>query len=177
MTLPKLVDSGFLVSSGEKRDKSYSLPGMEPPSPEDVFANALSLTSSLTHREDDLTHSAEALEHRHEDRDEKGRFISELLDKPYIDNLSELSEDFRHYLETLTLPSRTQRRLSNEMMRSILEILCDGHYLAVSAMEILLERKAQSIRQNYLKPMVDEKTLKLAFPNKPNSPKQGYSRR
>ncbi|WP_368638869.1 Fic family protein [Salmonella enterica] len=53
--------------------------------------------------------------------------------------------------------------------------MCDGHYLSVAVMEILLGRKAQSIRQNYLKPMVDSKQLKLAFPNKPNSPKQGYT--
>ncbi len=38
LALPRLVDKGFLVSSGEKKDKSYSLPGMEPPSPEDVKA-------------------------------------------------------------------------------------------------------------------------------------------
>jgi hypothetical protein len=49
LAFPKLVDRGFLVASGEKRDKSYSLPGMALPSPEDIFANALSSTSSLTH--------------------------------------------------------------------------------------------------------------------------------
>ncbi|WP_342214490.1 Fic family protein [Erwinia persicina] len=37
-------------------------------------------------------------------------------------------------------------------------------------------RKSQSIRQNYLKPMVDAKQIRLAFPNKPNYPKQGYTR-
>ncbi len=60
-------------------------------------------------------------------------------------------------------------------MKALLVQLCDGHYLSVAVMEILLGRKAQSIRQNYLKPMVDSKQLKLAFPNKPNSPKQGYT--
>ena len=60
-------------------------------------------------------------------------------------------------------------------MKDLLTGLCNGHYLSVSVMEILLGRKAQSIRQNYLKPMVDAKQLKLAFPNKPNSPKQGYT--
>lgn len=182
LAFPKLVDKGFLVASGEKRDKSYSLPGMELPSPEEVFANALSSTSNLTHSAQDLTHSSISLTHNdpdlvdsHQGRDEHGRFISHLLDKPFIDDLDVLSDGFREVLEALAAPSREHRRLETETMKELLVQLCDGHYLSVAVMEILLERKAQSIRQNYLKPMVDSKQLKLAFPNKPNSPRQGYT--
>jgi len=182
LTLPKLVDKGFLVASGEKRDKSYSLPGMEPPSPEDVFINTLSLAQSLTHSAESLVNSTEDLTHSdvcskgsYIVRDEKGRFVSELLDLPFVDDLDSLSREFRIYLEDLARPSREHRRLETEVMKSLLIRLCEGHYLSVSIMEMLLGRKAQSIRQNYLKPMVDAKQLKLAFPNKPNSPKQGYT--
>ncbi|EBI7716387.1 AAA family ATPase [Salmonella enterica] len=182
LAFPKLVDKGFLVASGEKRDKSYSLPGMELPSPEEVFANELSSTLNLTHNAQDLTHSDISLTHSdpdlvdsHQGRDEHGRFISHLLDKPFIDDLDALSEGFRDELEALAAPSREHRRLEAGVMKALLVQLCDGHYLSVAVMEILLGRKAQSIRQNYLKPMVDSKQLKLAFPNKPNSPKQGYT--
>ena len=182
LAFPKLVDKGFLVASGEKRDKSYSLPGMELPSPEEVFANALSSTSDLTHNAQDLTHSGINLTHSdpdlvdsHQGRDEYGRFISQLLDKPFIDDLDVLSDGFRDELEALAAPSREHRRLEVGVMKELLVQLCDGHYLSVAVMEILLRRKAQSIRQNYLKPMVDSKQLKLAFPNKPNSPRQGYT--
>ncbi|EBR0195670.1 AAA family ATPase [Salmonella enterica subsp. enterica serovar Bonn] len=182
LAFPKLVDKGFLVASGEKRDKSYSLPGMELPSPEEVFANALSSASNLTHNAQGLTHSDISLTHSdpdlvdsHQGRDEHGRFISHLLDKPFIDDLDVLSEGFRNELEALAAPSREHRRLEAGAMKELLVQLCDGHYLSVAVMEILLGRKAQSIRQNYLKPMVDSKQLKLAFPNKPNSPKQGYT--
>ncbi|EBI1058069.1 putative DNA binding domain-containing protein [Salmonella enterica] len=182
LAFPKLVDKGFLVASGEKRDKSYSLPGMELPSPEEVFANALSSASNLTHNAQGLTHSDISLTHSdpdlvdsHQGRDEHGRFISHLLDKPFIDDLDVLNEGFRNELEALAAPSREHRRLEAGVMKELLVQLCDGHYLSVAVMEILLGRKAQSIRQNYLKPMVDSKQLKLAFPNKPNSPKQGYT--
>ena len=182
LAFPKLVDRGFLVASGEKRDKSYSLPGMALPSPEDIFANALSSTSSLTHNAQGLTHSGNSLTHSVPDlvgnpqgRDEYGRFISHFLDKPFIDDLDALSDGFRHELEVLTAPSRAQRRLETEVMKALLVQLCAGHYLSVAVMEKLLGRKAQSIRQNYLKPMVDARQLKLAFPNKPNSPRQGYT--
>ncbi|MDI5568493.1 AAA family ATPase, partial [Salmonella enterica subsp. enterica serovar Kentucky] len=123
---------------------------------------------SLTHSDPDLVDS-------HQGRDEHGRFISHLLDKPFIDDLDVLSEGFRNELEALAAPSREHRRLEAGVMKELLVQLCDGHYLSVAVMEILLGRKAQSIRQNYLKPMVDSKQLKLAFPNKPNSPKQGYT--
>jgi len=66
----------------------------EPPSPDDVFANALSATRNLTHSGSDLTHSGSDLTHSehnltdsHHGRDGNGRFIHELLDKPFIDNL------------------------------------------------------------------------------------------
>lgn len=175
LTFPRLVDKGFLVASGEKRDKSYSLPGMELPSPEEVFANALSSSPDLTHNVQSLTHSTSDSVNSADERNEHGRFISSLLDKPFIDDLNALSEPFRHEIEVLTAPSRLHRRLETEVMKDMLMRLCSGHYLSVAVMEVLLERKAQSIRQNYLKPMVDSKQLKLAFPNKPNSPRQGYT--
>ncbi len=56
LTLPKLVDKGFLIASGEKKDKSYSLPSMEPPSPEEVFSNTLTSLDNLTHSTNNLTY-------------------------------------------------------------------------------------------------------------------------
>lgn len=182
LTLPRLVDKGFLVASGEKRDKSYSLPGMEPPSPEDVFSNALTPTSNLTHNVDSLTHKVNNLTHNNNNtddtsdvRDSKGRFISALIDKPFIDSLEALSEVFRQQLNALGAPAREQHRLDTETMKFLITELCREHYISVSVLEMLLDRKPQSLRQNYLKPMVSDGRLKMAFPHKPNSPKQGYT--
>ncbi|MCR9333772.1 AAA family ATPase [Vibrio parahaemolyticus] len=182
LTLPRLVDKGFLVASGEKKDKSYSLPGMEPPSPEDVFSNALTPASNLTHNVDSLTHKVNDLTHNDNNvddsndvRDDKGRFISELIDKPFIDSLDALSEQFRLQLNALSVSAREQHRLDTETMKSLIIALCRGHYISVSVLEMLLARKPQSLRQNYLKPLVSKGLLKMAFPNKPNSPKQGYT--
>ncbi len=182
LTLPRLVDKGFLVASGEKRDKSYSLPGMEPPSPEDVFSNTLTPKSNLTHNVDSLTHKVNNLTHNDNNtdntsdvRDSKGRFISALIDKPFIDSLEALSEVFRQQLNALGAPAREQHRLDTETMKFLITELCREHYISVSVLEMLLDRKPQSLRQNYLKPMVSNGLLKMAFPHKPNSPKQGYT--
>lgn len=182
LTLPRLVDKGFLVASGEKRDKSYSLPGMQPPSPEDVFSNALTSVDSLTHNVDNLTHKVEDLTHTDKDklkgtgtRDSKGRFISDLIDKPFVDELNMLTELYQQELHALGAPAKEQQRLDTETMRALILTLCRGHYISVSVLETLLDRKPQSLRQNYLKQMVADGTLKMAFPHKPNSPKQGYT--
>ncbi|MGY5451433.1 RNA-binding domain-containing protein [Agarivorans sp. MS3-6] len=183
LTLPKLVDKGFLVASGVKKDKSYSLPGMEPPSPEDVFSNTLTSLDNLTHNVESLTHSDVNLTHsssfthttKGDYRDSKGRFISEKIDKPFVDELNVLTNEFCLELNTLGSQAREQRRLDVDTMKQIISKLCKGHYISVAVLEILLDRKPQSLRQNYLKPMVSEGVLKMAFPHKPNSPMQGYT--
>ncbi|WP_047606521.1 helix-turn-helix domain-containing protein [Rahnella aquatilis] len=190
LALPRLEAKGFLVSSGERKDKSYSLPGMEqPPSPEEVFSNALSLISDLTHSEGDLTHSEGDSTHSKsnpishdamipridEHRDPHGRFISPLLDRPFVDQLDVLELSFKNNLLSLAKPARVKRRLTNEEMRDVISTLCNEHYIAISVLSDLTNRTSQNIRQSHLKPMVEKGELKLAFPNKPNTPKQGYT--
>lgn len=183
LALPRLVDRGFLTASGVKKDKSYSLPGMELPSPEDVFTSTFTNLENLTHNSTSLTHSSKSLTHsasnnetvKTDERDSEGRFISDKLNKPFIDKLDALSETFRIRLNALGSRAKTQRRLDVNTMKHIIRELCEGHYIAVSVLAVLLERKPQSLRQNYLKPMTTEGVLKMAFPHKANSPLQGYS--
>jgi ATP-dependent DNA helicase RecG len=149
---------------------------MELPSPEEVFSNALTPLSNLTHNVESLTHSnLENQPNINDSRDAEGRFISEKIDKPFVDDLVKLTEDFRLKLNALGIKSREQSRLDVDTMKQLIKELCKGHYISVSVLEVLLDRKAQSLRQNYLKPMVSDGALKMAFPHKPNSPMQGYT--
>lgn len=183
LALPKLVYKGFLVANGTKKDKSYSLPGMELPSPEDVFTNTLTSLDNLTHSKESLTHSDKNLTHcdlsneaeQCDERDAEGRFISDKLNKPFIDKLDALTEEFSLRLNALGAQARTQSRLDVGTMKQLISELCQGHYVSVAVLEVLLDRRPQSLRQNYLKPMINEGVLKMAFPHKPNSPLQGYS--
>lgn len=183
LALLRLVEKGFLTASGEKKDKSYCLPGMELPSPEDVFSHSLTPLNGLTHNAESLTHSDDDLTHINlmnqavhcEERDSSGRFISKKIDKPFVDKLDALNEEFRLGLNALGTKAREQRRLDVDTMQQLIISLCRGHYISVSVLESLLDRKAQSLRQNYLKPMVSGGMLKMAFPHTPNSPMQGYT--
>jgi len=47
----------FLLPAFKSVISHIAMPGMELPSPEEVFANALSSTTNLTHSVQDLTHS------------------------------------------------------------------------------------------------------------------------
>jgi ATP-dependent DNA helicase RecG len=182
LNLPKLVNKGFLVASGEKRDKSYSLPGMEPPNPEEVFSNRACLSDSLTHKdenlthnEDNLTHNEDNLTHKESDRDTHGRFLNSHFDKPFIDQLEALTPELRGKMLLIAQPARDKRRLSTKDMRLIIKELCTDQYIAISVLSELVDRTSQNIRQSHLKKMVESNELKLAFPYKPNAPKQGYT--
>ncbi|WP_243836948.1 Fic family protein [Psychromonas algicola] len=183
LALPRLVDKGFLVADGIKKDKSYSLPGMEPLSPEDIFTNTLTTLDNLTHSDTSLTHSELNLTHSGlnskaetcDERDVEGRFISDKLNKPFVDELDALTEKFRIELNALGAQAREHKRLDVDTMKQLINELCKGHYISVSVLEVLLDRRAQSLRQYYLKPMISDGVLQMAFPHKPNSPLQGYS--
>ncbi|NHB88503.1 RNA-binding domain-containing protein [Photorhabdus tasmaniensis] len=82
LSFPRLERKGLLVSSGEKRNKSYTLPGMSLPNPEEIFSsetinsvnNGLDLSQketsfphkepSLPHKESNLPHKEPSLPHR-----------------------------------------------------------------------------------------------------------------
>lgn len=60
-------------------------------------------------------------------------------------------------------------------MANIILELCTGHYIEVAQLAKLLDRNRQSIRQSYLKAMVNDKTLSLAFPQTAKTPRQAYT--
>ncbi|MGR6832828.1 hypothetical protein [Aliivibrio wodanis] len=133
LVLPRLESRGFLVAHGEQKQKSYTLPGVTLPSPDEVFAlasfpNALTSTSSLTHKKESLTHKKESLTHK-ECRDDVGRFISNDLDKPYIESLELLSNEFKDDLMARSQLARDSKRLSSELFRNIIIDICKDQYV------------------------------------------------
>lgn len=149
---------------------------MEHPSPEDVFTNTLTSLDDLTHKAESLTHSDLNNEVDECDkRDAEGRFISVQLNKPFIDKFEALTGEFSLRLNALSAQARQQSRLDVDTMKQLIGALCKRHYIPVSVLEELLGRKSQSLRQNYLKPMISDGVLQMAFPHKPNSPLQGYT--
>ncbi|WP_104472888.1 RNA-binding domain-containing protein [Acinetobacter indicus] len=205
-SLAKLTSRDFLVSSGEYKQKIYTLPGTEVPSADQIFAgvelthnlNLLNKSnhlgnshsdsstyngSSSTYNADSSTYNGDSSTDKDEayntatsthERDQKGRLISEHFDAPYIDSLTALDPEFREFLFEKANESRTKRRLSPESMTEIILRISQEHYISASALATILDRNANSIRQQYLTQLVDQGKLKLAVPQYKNDPRQGY---
>ncbi|WP_230856495.1 RNA-binding domain-containing protein [Vibrio cidicii] len=188
LTLPKLVNKGFLVAVGEGKNKYYTLPGVNNiPTPDNVFTTSnlteqamLKTDSDITHNDNNITHNDNNITRKSQnitytERDQYGRLLSNHLSKPIIDNLELLQADFHCQLKVLASPVRTSARTSKKKMKEVITEICKGHFIEIAQLAHLLDRTSQNIRQNYLKSMVEDGVLELAFPQTPKTPRQAYS--
>ncbi|MEZ8188715.1 RNA-binding domain-containing protein [Vibrio sp. 1F279] len=107
-------------------------------------------------------------------RDIYGRLIIEGLDYPFIDDVSQLTPDFRHDLEEMARSSREKGKLPRQTMIEIIAAVCSGHYVSLASIAIIIDRNSDSLRQQYLTKMRKEKLLEYAFPQQPTHERQGY---
>lgn len=180
--LQHLVKLGFLNTSGG-RGSVYTLAGVDIVQPDDIFneqnkeisdSSSGSNEASLGSNEVSLGLKESSSIPNGSYRDGMGRLCSDRLDFPIIDNLMELSEDFRESLYTLAKEARIKQRLTLEVMQHIILRLCSEHFFTISALGELLNRKADPLRKRYLSPMVKANLLCLAFPTTPTHEKQAY---
>ncbi|NHB96881.1 RNA-binding domain-containing protein [Photorhabdus stackebrandtii] len=206
LAFPRLEYKGFLVASGEKRNKSYTLPGMSLPNPEEIFSSViinsvnnglglLHMDSSLPHMDSSLPHMDSSLPHMdsslpHKDsslphtasdaqitRDELGRLTSSSFSLPFVDHLEYIKLDLRKKLQEIAKPAYENRRLEPEQMQLLITKLCYSHYICIDVLSTLLNRSAKNLRQRHIKPLIDKQCLIMAFPQTPNHPNQGYTAR
>jgi ATP-dependent DNA helicase RecG len=182
-TLQYLVKEGFLCPTGKTRGRTYSLPGRDAPTPEDVFTTAhksANLSSahkdvSSAHKEPSSAHKEPSSAHNDEsDRDNKGRLITTEFDYPVIDSLEKISDDFRDELHEIANLPRNKGRLDPNLMNSVLLELCEGQYITLNVLAKIVDRNSNSIRQRYIKKLIEENRLKMAFPSTPNHERQAY---
>lgn len=93
---------------------------------------------------------------------------------PYIDDVAHLTETMRQQLFQLAWEPRQKKRLERSTMEAALIRVCQGHFVSISALANIVERDAQSIRQQYLKRLVEAGKLRLAFPQYKTHSRQGY---
>lgn len=72
-------------------------------------------------------------------------------------------------------PVRSNRRSSPETTREVILELCRGRFLTLSQLATLLGRSSDSLRQRFVKSMVDDdRVLERRFPQQPNHEAQAY---
>lgn len=189
LLLASLVRQGLLDSDGRSRGTVYFLPGESLPTPEQVFLGPVlpsftegSTRSSSEYSELSSESSSSSSEYLgtgpHAEgrgaRDNVGRLLSDHLDAPVIDDLDRLDGDYRRRLEEIASEPRLKGNLNKTRMQEVLLSLARGQYLTLSVLASLVSRNSDSLRQQYLSPMVRAGLLVMAFPSKPTHEKQAY---
>lgn len=152
------------------------LPGDATPSPDDVFGPAprISAPSSpiLAASSPNLEPSSPNLD---EQRDLDGCLISEQLALPVVDDLERLSLAFRSQLEGMASQPRAKGKIDRQVLTDVLLQLCQGRFITLRCLAELVKRKPDTLRDQYLKTLVRQRQLNLAFPKTPNHERQAYT--
>ncbi|HHP1263334.1 TPA: RNA-binding domain-containing protein [Enterobacter roggenkampii] len=110
-------------------------------------------------------------------RDQHGRVISDSLRLPIIDNIHNLTPDYQQVLFDIACDARQKQRMAKDAMQSLIVQLCAEHFMTLNALAVVLNRKPDAVRQQYLSAMVKSGVLVLAFPQTPTHEKQAYTSR
>ncbi|MDY0375330.1 MAG: putative DNA binding domain-containing protein [Desulfobacterium sp.] len=178
LALQKLVKTGYLDSSGHGRGTVYHIPGVELPTPDEVFAGDAMVetlkpsdlnSEGLPESSEGLVKSSEGLPESSEGLQYEG------LECRIIHVLDGLKTQLRNELEEIAGPAKASRKLQKQEMSDLICSLCNGHYLGLKVLAALLDRSENYLRQSQLNPLVEQGRLRRAFPTTPNDPRQAYT--
>jgi hypothetical protein len=174
-TLQHLTQAGFLESTGG-RGAVYHLPGEPIPTPDDVFgpATRFSVPSSpnLAASSPSLAASSPNLA---ENCNPDGCLISEQLSLPVVDDLEPLSQALRSRLEGMAAEPRAKGKVDRQVLIDVVLQLCEGRFVTLRSLAELVHRRPDTLRDQYLKMLVRQRQLNLAFPTTPNHERQAYT--
>jgi len=192
LVLQKLVKTGFLNSSGHGRGTVYHIPGIELPTPDEVFAGENIFeklkplerrSEGLAERSEGLTESSEGLAESSEGFPERSECLAESsegleyegLKYRIVHTLDGLKTQLQNELENIAGPAKASRKIHKKEMFDLICRLCNGHYLGLKVLAVLLGRSENYLRQSLLNPLVEQGRLRRAFPTTPNDPRQAYT--
>jgi hypothetical protein len=92
-----------------------------------------------------------------------------------VDDLALLSESLRSRLEAMASDPRTKRKVDRQVLIDVVLELCDGRFITLRCLAELVKRKPDTLRDQYLKMLVRQRQLSLAFPKTPNHERQAYT--
>ena len=167
-TLQQLTQAGMLESTGG-RGAVYHLPGEAIPTPDDVFGPParISVLSSPN-----LSWSSPNLG---ENRDADGFLISPQLNLPVMDDLSRLSPGLRGKLDELAAEPQAKRKVTRDVLIDVVLAICNGRFVTLRCLAELVQRKPDTLRDQYLAGLVKDRRLMLAFPKTPTHERQAYT--
>ena len=164
----------LIITDGQNRGTVYHIPGVELPTPDEVFAGDAMLetlkpsdlnSEGLPESSEGLVKSSEGLPESSEGLQYEG------LEYRIIHVLDGLKTQLRNELEEIAGPAKASRKLQKQEMSDLICSLCNGHYLGLKVLAALLDRSENYLRQSQLNPLVEQGRLRRAFPTTPNDPR------
>jgi ATP-dependent DNA helicase RecG len=162
LALVKLEKAGIISSTGEHKGKVYHKPNVVIPTPDNASGQFLAEHIFVN----------------------KPQFPSVLEESPELD--PELGPDLApdveldasewKELEQIALVAKgNSRSISKDTINQVIIKLCSNRFIALIDLSALLDRKPDTLRKNYLNPLVADEKLRLAYPTTRNHPKQAYT--
>ena len=181
-TLRLLVEKGILSLTGGGRGAVYRFTQVKATNPDDVFGETSSTTkpasSTIKGGSSTISGGRSTIATRAEDqnRDEFGRLIAKQFSRPFVDSIESLDETFRTKLEELAAVPRWSKRMERPDLEAVILQLCEGHFITIRSLALVLNRGERTLRQDYLSKLCKENRLRRAFPDTPNHEKQAYTK-
>jgi len=180
--LQTLVLDGFLEAHNPGRGAVYCLPGAAIPKPEEVFgAGAEPSTAESENGEGsspNLGDSSPNLVPSPPDlaglRDVDGCLLADQLTLPVVDDVSRLSPRLRAHFESLASEPRAKGKVDREVLIGVVLALCSERFVTLRCLAELVNRKPDTLRDQYLSKLVRDRKLSLAFPTTPTHERQAY---
>jgi hypothetical protein len=177
-----LVDKGFLSLTGSGRGAVYRFTQVDATSPDDVFGPASSTISSasstISADSSTISEGSSTISPSREipNRDLSGRLIASQFSLPFVDSIESLVPEFRAGLEVIAVQPREKKWMEKKALEEIIVQLCEGHYITIRSLALILDRGERTLRQDYLSKLCKEQRLRRAFPDTPNHEKQAYTK-
>jgi ATP-dependent DNA helicase RecG len=156
LALVKLERTGIISSSGEHKGKVYHKPNVEIPTPDNASGQFLAENVFIN----------------------KPNEANELEEHPELSPDIELAESEWQELEHIAEPVKgNSRRAGKEAINQVIIKLCSDKVISLTNLSILLDMKPDTLRKNYLNPLVACDMLRLAYPTTRtrNHPQQAYT--
>jgi ATP-dependent DNA helicase RecG len=70
---------------------------------------------------------------------------------------------------------RRKGKIDRDLMSEVVLNICRDRFVTLSCLAELVNRRPETLREQYLKRMVQSKSLSMAFPKTPTHEKQAYT--
>jgi len=92
-----------------------------------------------------------------------------------VDDLEALSKAFCSRLEAMASEPRAKGKVDRQVLIDVVMSLCQVRLTTLRCLAELVNRKPDTLRDQYLKTLYRQRQLNLAFPKTPNHERQAYT--